>query len=158
MSTKEPPAPTLRLEGVSVPRGGRPVVREVSVSVPPGEVTTALTPMTSLPSAVLRGLPLSYSLGWKSTFARRPTVQSVGFALKYASPHVPGNTTDGEEGALCVGVLHAVPGLLIHLVHGVVNLCLCSTGRDTNSGALNECIEPAPFCGGAIHESFDRAD
>ena len=35
-------APTLRLEGLSVPRGGRPVVREVSVSVPAGEVTTLL--------------------------------------------------------------------------------------------------------------------
>ncbi len=35
-------APTLRLEGVSVARGGRPVVREVSISVPPGEVTTLL--------------------------------------------------------------------------------------------------------------------
>jgi len=42
VSSKAPSAPTLRLEGVSVARGGRPVVREVSVSVPPGEVTTLL--------------------------------------------------------------------------------------------------------------------
>jgi branched-chain amino acid transport system ATP-binding protein len=42
VSSKEPSAPTLRLEGVSVARGGRPVVREVSISVPPGEVTTLL--------------------------------------------------------------------------------------------------------------------
>ena len=42
MSSREPSAPTLRLEGVSVARGGRPVVREVSISVPPGEVTTLL--------------------------------------------------------------------------------------------------------------------
>jgi branched-chain amino acid transport system ATP-binding protein len=42
VSSNGPSGPTLRLEGVSVPRGGRPVVREVSVSVPPGEVTTLL--------------------------------------------------------------------------------------------------------------------
>jgi branched-chain amino acid transport system ATP-binding protein len=42
VSSREPSAPTLRLEGVSVARGGRPVVREVSISVPPGEVTTLL--------------------------------------------------------------------------------------------------------------------
>ena len=32
----------LRLDGLSVPRGGRPVVREVSFEIPPGEVTTLL--------------------------------------------------------------------------------------------------------------------
>jgi branched-chain amino acid transport system ATP-binding protein len=42
VSSREPSAPTLRLEGLSVARGGRPVVREVSISVPPGEVTTLL--------------------------------------------------------------------------------------------------------------------
>jgi branched-chain amino acid transport system ATP-binding protein len=34
--------PTLRLEELSVPRGGRPVVRGVSLAIPPGEVTTLL--------------------------------------------------------------------------------------------------------------------
>jgi len=32
----------LRLEGLSVPRGGRSVVRDVSLKIPPGEVTTLL--------------------------------------------------------------------------------------------------------------------
>ena len=36
--------PSLRIEGVSVPRGGRLVVEEVSLEIPPGEVTTLLGP------------------------------------------------------------------------------------------------------------------
>jgi branched-chain amino acid transport system ATP-binding protein len=35
---------TLRLEGVSVARGGRTVVRDVSIDIPPGEVTALLGP------------------------------------------------------------------------------------------------------------------
>jgi len=35
-------APGLRLDGLSVSRGGRPVVREVSMEIPPGQVTTLL--------------------------------------------------------------------------------------------------------------------
>jgi len=34
----------LKLEGLSVPRGGRTVVREVTLEIPPGEVTTLLGP------------------------------------------------------------------------------------------------------------------
>jgi branched-chain amino acid transport system ATP-binding protein len=34
--------PALRLESFSVERGGRPVVREVSLEIPPGQVTTLL--------------------------------------------------------------------------------------------------------------------
>jgi branched-chain amino acid transport system ATP-binding protein len=37
-------AETLRIEGLSVPRGGRPVLHKVSLEVPPGEVTTLLGP------------------------------------------------------------------------------------------------------------------
>ncbi|HZA00526.1 MAG TPA: ABC transporter ATP-binding protein [Acidimicrobiales bacterium] len=37
-------APTLRLDGVSVPRGGRPVLHEVTLGVPPGRVTALLGP------------------------------------------------------------------------------------------------------------------
>jgi len=37
-------AETLRIEGLSVPRGGRPVLHNVSLEVPPGEVTTLLGP------------------------------------------------------------------------------------------------------------------
>jgi branched-chain amino acid transport system ATP-binding protein len=33
---------SLRLEALSVPRGGHPVVREVSMEIPPGQVTTLL--------------------------------------------------------------------------------------------------------------------
>ena len=36
--------PSLRIEDVSVPRGGRLVVEEVSLEIPPGEVTTLLGP------------------------------------------------------------------------------------------------------------------
>jgi branched-chain amino acid transport system ATP-binding protein len=35
---------TLRIEGLCVPRGGRPVLHDVSLEVPPGEVTTLLGP------------------------------------------------------------------------------------------------------------------
>jgi len=35
---------TLRLDGLSVARGGRPVVRDVSLEIPPGEVTALLGP------------------------------------------------------------------------------------------------------------------
>ena len=37
-------APTLRVEGLSVPRGGRPVLHDISLSIPPGAVTTLLGP------------------------------------------------------------------------------------------------------------------
>ncbi len=33
---------TLRIEELSVSRGGNPVVRDVSLEIPPGEVTTLL--------------------------------------------------------------------------------------------------------------------
>ena len=37
-------APTLHVESLSVPRGGRPVLRDVSLAIPPGEVTALLGP------------------------------------------------------------------------------------------------------------------
>jgi branched-chain amino acid transport system ATP-binding protein len=37
-------AATLRVDGLCVPRGGRPVLRDVSIDVPPGEVTALLGP------------------------------------------------------------------------------------------------------------------
>ena len=42
MSAAEGAAEALRLEGLSVQRGGRTVVREVSLQIPPGEVTALL--------------------------------------------------------------------------------------------------------------------
>ena len=42
MSSPDGTGPTLTLEGVSVPRGGHPVVHDVSLRIPPGEITTLL--------------------------------------------------------------------------------------------------------------------
>jgi branched-chain amino acid transport system ATP-binding protein len=42
--SEAPAAVALRLEGVSVARGGREVVRDVSLEIPPGEVTALLGP------------------------------------------------------------------------------------------------------------------
>src|SRR3954454_5954587 len=39
-----PPVQALKLEGVTVSRGGRPVVRDVSLTLPAGEVTALLGP------------------------------------------------------------------------------------------------------------------
>jgi branched-chain amino acid transport system ATP-binding protein len=39
-----PTAPTLHVESLSVPRGARPVLRDVSLAIPPGEVTALLGP------------------------------------------------------------------------------------------------------------------
>ena len=44
MTSENGAKPSLRIEGVSVPRGGRLVVEEVSLEIPPGEVTTLLGP------------------------------------------------------------------------------------------------------------------
>jgi branched-chain amino acid transport system ATP-binding protein len=42
VTATEAAAGSLRIEGLSVPRGGRTVVRDVSLHIPPGEVTTLL--------------------------------------------------------------------------------------------------------------------
>ncbi|HXY86715.1 MAG TPA: ABC transporter ATP-binding protein [Gaiellaceae bacterium] len=42
MSSPDGAGPTLTLEGVSVLRGGHPVVHDVSLRIPPGEITTLL--------------------------------------------------------------------------------------------------------------------
>jgi branched-chain amino acid transport system ATP-binding protein len=42
LSSAQAPSAVLRLDGLSVPRGGRDVVRDVSFEIPPGEVTTLL--------------------------------------------------------------------------------------------------------------------
>jgi branched-chain amino acid transport system ATP-binding protein len=42
VSEPDIPGTTLRLEGLSVARGGRPVVRDVTLEIPPAQVTTLL--------------------------------------------------------------------------------------------------------------------
>ncbi|HET6687373.1 MAG TPA: ABC transporter ATP-binding protein [Jiangellaceae bacterium] len=44
VETPDPGATTLHLEGLSVPRAGRPVLRDVSLEIPPATVTALLGP------------------------------------------------------------------------------------------------------------------
>jgi branched-chain amino acid transport system ATP-binding protein len=44
LETPDPGARTLRLQELSVPRAGRPVLRDVSLEIPPGTVTALLGP------------------------------------------------------------------------------------------------------------------
>jgi branched-chain amino acid transport system ATP-binding protein len=82
-------AVSLRLEGFSVPRGGRTVVRDVSLEIPPGEVTTLLGPngagKSSLVLAVggvLRSSAGTVSLGEQDLTRRRPEqIRAAGVAI-----------------------------------------------------------------------------
>ena len=79
----------LRLEGLTVARGGRPVVREVSLEIPQGEVTALLGPngagKSSLVLAVAGVLPTesgSVVLGDRQLGGRRPEkVRAAGVAV-----------------------------------------------------------------------------
>jgi branched-chain amino acid transport system ATP-binding protein len=79
----------LRLEGVTVARGGREVVRDVSLEIPPGEVTALLGPngagKSSLVLAVAGVLPVesgSVTLGERRLTGRRPEkVRAAGVAV-----------------------------------------------------------------------------
>jgi branched-chain amino acid transport system ATP-binding protein len=79
----------LRLEEVTVERGGRPVVRSLSLEVPPGEVTALLGPngagKSSLVLAVAGVLPMqggSVRLGDQNLTRRRPEkVRAAGVAV-----------------------------------------------------------------------------
>jgi branched-chain amino acid transport system ATP-binding protein len=91
MSAAAPPATasTLSLQDVTVQRGGRPVVRGVSIEIPAGEVTALLGPngagKSSLVLAVggvLRGLTGSVTLDDQELRGRRPErIRQSGVAI-----------------------------------------------------------------------------
>jgi branched-chain amino acid transport system ATP-binding protein len=82
-------AEVLQLEGMTVARGGREVVRDVSLEIPPGEVTALLGPngagKSSLVLAVAGVLPIgagSVKVGDRRLTGRRPEkVRAAGVAV-----------------------------------------------------------------------------
>jgi branched-chain amino acid transport system ATP-binding protein len=79
----------LRLSGVTVARGGRPVVHEVSLEIPPGEVTALLGPngagkstLVLAVAGVLRPLAGSIEIGGRELAGRRPErIRAAGVAV-----------------------------------------------------------------------------
>jgi len=82
-------APALRLEGLSVARGGRPVVIEVDLEVPPAQVTTLLgangagkSTLVLAVAGILRATGGSVLLGDRDLTRLRPEqVRSAGVAV-----------------------------------------------------------------------------
>jgi branched-chain amino acid transport system ATP-binding protein len=89
MSASVATAEVLQLEGMTVARGGREVVRDVSLDIPPGEVTALLGPngagKSSLVLAVAGVLPIttgSVQVGDLRLTGRRPEkVRAAGVAV-----------------------------------------------------------------------------
>jgi branched-chain amino acid transport system ATP-binding protein len=89
VSAAAPPTPPLRLSGLTVSRGGRPVVDDVSLEVPPGEVTALLGPngagkssLVLAVAGVLRPEAGSVTLGDGNLAGRRPEkVRAAGVAV-----------------------------------------------------------------------------
>jgi branched-chain amino acid transport system ATP-binding protein len=80
---------TLRVDGLCVPRGGRPVLRDVSIEVPPGEVTALLGPngagkstLVLAVGGVVRSTAGSMTLGDQDLTKRRPEqIRHAGVAV-----------------------------------------------------------------------------
>jgi branched-chain amino acid transport system ATP-binding protein len=80
---------TLRLDGLSVPRAGRPVLREVSLEIPPGRVTTLLGPngagkstLVLAVAGLLRPTAGQVLIGERDLTGRRPEhIRRAGVAI-----------------------------------------------------------------------------
>jgi branched-chain amino acid transport system ATP-binding protein len=83
------PGVELRFEGLCVPRGGRPVLHDVSIRIPPGEITTLLGPngagkstLVLAVGGVVRSTSGSVLLGDLDLTRRRPEqIRSAGVAI-----------------------------------------------------------------------------
>jgi branched-chain amino acid transport system ATP-binding protein len=87
--TVEAAETTLRIEGLTVPRAGRNVVRDVSLEIPPGEVTTLLgangagkSTLVLAVAGVLRATSGKVLLGDRDLTKRRPEkIRAAGVAV-----------------------------------------------------------------------------
>ena len=80
---------TLRIEGLNVPRGDRPVLQDVTLEIPPGEVTTLLGPngagkstLVLAVAGLLKATAGHFSLGDTELTRWRPEkIRSAGVAV-----------------------------------------------------------------------------
>jgi branched-chain amino acid transport system ATP-binding protein len=107
---------TLELSGITVERGGRPVVKDVTIAVPAGKVTALLGPngagKSSLVLAVggvLRPRPGSVSLDGAELAGRRPEkIRAAGVAIVPEGRRLlPDLTTDDNIKVACYALSKA---------------------------------------------------